>query len=669
MTNSRLPAVFLAVLALSVASGAQSPGQQSAQPAPATQKPPAQPQEPPIRPDQQPTFRTGINFVRVDVIVSDKKGTPLADLKMTDFEVTEDGKPQTIEQFKFVKLDGGNNPGDAPPTQIRSRFEEETEAARDDVRMFIIFFDDYHVRLGSSLAVKGPLTKFIQQSLGPSDLVAIMYPLTPLDGIALTRNHNSIISAINKFEGRKFRYDPRNEFEEKYAQYPTEIVEQIRNQVTMTAMRGLATRLGALREGRKAIIFVSEGFVTMLPPQMRNPIATMPGMGNPRARDPFAGVNDSREETAQFMASVDLLSQMRDVYDAANRNNAAIYALDPRGLAVNEFDINEGINRQTDAKALQATQDTLRVLAEETDGRAIVNRNDLAKGLEQVVRDSSAYYLIGYNSSQAPSDGKFHEIKVRVKKPGVDVRARKGYWAPTVDDTARAIAGPRPEAPKPVQQALASLAAPGGRSGGRYVRTWIGTSRAANGKTQVTFVWDIALAAADATASARSLGAPPASGPQRVVFDAPPGKLELRISVEGAGGAGVLDTEIRDLVIPDLTTPDPALSTPRVFRARTAREFQMVTRDADAVPVATREFSRTDRLLLRFDVYGSEPATAALLNRNGQKMAEIPIAAATTGGTHQIDFALAAVAPGEYLVEVSVKGSEQKELIPIKVVS
>ena len=77
-------------------------------------------------------------------------------------------------------------------------------------------------------------------------------------------------------------------------------------------------------------------------------------------------------------------------------------------------------------QALQSSQDTLRVLAGETDGRAIVNRNDLDAGLRQIVRDSSAYYLLGYNSTQAPTDGKFHAIKVRVKRPGARrcVRAR-----------------------------------------------------------------------------------------------------------------------------------------------------------------------------------------------------------------------------------------------------
>ncbi len=695
---TRVLAVLVLVTAFYQAGSAQQPAQ------PAQQQPPQQPAPAPpsgSQPDatQQPTFRTGINFVRVDVIASDKKGMPVADLTAKDFEVLEDGKPQTIEQFRLVKVSGNPEPGDAPARQIRSQYDEETEAARDDVRLFVIFFDDYHTRVGSALAVKEPLIRFVQTQIGPNDLVAIMYPLTPLDAITVTRNHRSIVSAIQKFEGRKFRYDPRNEFEQQYSQYPTEVVEQIRNQVVMTALRGLSTRLGSLREGRKAIIFVSEGFTTMLPPQMRDRNAQLPGLGNPNARDPFAGENSSREETAMAFSTADLLSQMRDVWDAANRNNAAIYSLDPRGLAGSEFGIEENISITTDARYLQASQDSLRTLSSETDGRAIVNRNDLAKGLEQMVRDSSAYYLIGYNSSQAPNDGKFHEIKVRVKRPGIEVRARKGYWAPTKDDTARAIAGPKPEAPKAVQQALASLGTPGGRSGvgSRYVNTWIGTSRAENGKTRVTFVWEpappapgvrrdtpgrVTLLAANsegdlvfrgrvpdaATASAVPTAggaAGAASGPQRVVFDAAPGKMELRISVEDATGGGVLDNETRDITVPDLTSPDPSLSTPRVFRARTARDFQMTSRDPDAVPVATREFLRTDRLLIRFDAYGADAPAAMLLNRNGQKMSDLPVAPTTIGGTHQIDFGLGGIPPGEYLIEIRV--GEAKELIPMKV--
>ncbi len=662
------------------------------------QQPP--PQEPGQAP-QTPTFREAINFVRVDVIVTDGKQQPVMDLTQADFEVLEDDKPQTVEQFRLIKIDGNVRPGDPPPREIRNRNDEETEAAREDVRLFLFFFDDYHTRLGNSLSVKEPLTRFVQTQLRPTDMVAIMYPLTPVDGISFTRNHASIVSAINKFEGRKFRYEPRNQFEEQYARYPTEQVEFIRNDVVMTALRGASTRLGSLREGRKALIFVSEGLTAMLPPQMRNMDASMPGVfTNPVARDPTAGENNPREDTARFFAQSDLYSRMRDVFTAANRNNTAIYSLDPRGLATGEFQIDEPVGPNQDRAALQFTQDTLRTLASETDGRAIINRNDLAGGLSQVVRDSSAYYLIGYTSATQP-DGKFHDIKVRVKRRGIEVRARKGFWAASVDDAVRASAPP-PEAPRAIQNALASIAT--SVQSGKYVRTWIGTERAENGKTRVTLVWEplpqlpgvrrdpagrVALLAADdkgdlvfrgrSPDAALASAAPPtglpsasaASGPQRLVFDSPPGSIELRMSVEAAGGGGVLDQEVRKIAVPDFTSPEAVISTPRVHRARSVRELQTVAGDPAAVPVAGREFSRTERLLIRFDVYGGGTPSAVLMNRTGQKMSDLPITPAKVGGTHQIDMGLNAIAAGEYLVEITVKGAttETKELVAVRVTS
>ncbi len=118
------------------------------------------------------------------------------------------------------------------------------------------------------------------------------------------------------------------------------------------------------------------------------------------------------------------------MFDACNRNNTSIYALDPRGLSVGEFDVSTNISMRTSQSYLNASMDALRTLAENTDGRAIVNRNDLGAAMKQIIRDASAYYLVGY-TTQAPSDGKFHEIKVRVKRPGVQVRSRRGFWAYT----------------------------------------------------------------------------------------------------------------------------------------------------------------------------------------------------------------------------------------------
>ena len=137
--------------------------------------------------------------------------------------------------------------------------------------------------------------------------------------------------------------------------------------------------------------------------------------------------------------------------------------------------------------------ETLRTLAVETDGRAIVNRNDLTVGMKQIIKDTSGYYLLGYNSTFNGTDGKFHEINVNVKRPGVQVRARKGYWAFTAADAARALAPPTPALPKPVENALNSIAAPTSiRRAPSSCEQWIGTERGADGKTKVTFVWGAA---------------------------------------------------------------------------------------------------------------------------------------------------------------------------------
>ena len=171
-------------------------------------------------------------------------------------------------------------------------------------------------------------------------------------------------------------------------------------------------------------------------------------------------------------SNFDMQEDLRRIYQAANRNNVSIYAVDPRRLATSEFNIAENINQSTDRDYLNSTMDTLRVISEETDGRALLNRNDLALAMKQIVRDASAYYLLGYSSVAAPTDGKFHDIKVRIKRQGVQVRARKGYWAVSPADIERmAKVATKPELPKPVQNALATLAVP---TRMRVIRTWIG---------------------------------------------------------------------------------------------------------------------------------------------------------------------------------------------------
>src|SRR5688572_6567325 len=671
---------------------------------PGTAQQAAPPQNEPAAPPQtqqgqpQPTFRAGINYVAVDVIVTDRRDNPVVDLRKEEFEVFEDGKPQPIEEFRLVKIDSTAKPGDPVPRRIRSRDDEQAEASREDVRVFAILLDDYHTRKLTALGIKEPLTKFLQ-TLAPTDLVAVMYPLTPVSDLLFTNDHESIISAVQRFEGRKFDYVPRNRFEEQYSRIPPQDIERIRNDIVMDALSSVAVRMGSMRQGRKSIIFVSEGLTIMLPPQMQRLNAQDPI--DPRSAVAGAAVQDSpQQQSAEFFNQAMVDSKLREVYRDVNRNNVSIYSLDPRGLTPFEYDIDAvpggaSISFQTDRRALQMTQDTLKALSEQTDGRAIVNRNSLAEGLASVVRDSSFYYLLGYNSTQAQNDGKFHEIRVRVKRSGVEVRARKGYWALTAADVKR-VSSAAPTVAKPIMTALASIAP--SVQAGKFVRTWVGTERGTNGKTRVTLVWEplpvppgttrreqagrVSLLAANASGEMVFRGAAPeqaatpapatANGPQRLTFEVAPGKLEMRLTVQDAGN-GTLDQETKTIDVPDLTAPVAAISTPRVLRARTVREFQTLAADAAAVPTAGREFSRTERLLIRFDAYaaGNEQVqpTAILLNRAGTKVMDVPVAAAQAGGTHQINLSLASIPAGEYLVEIAVTSArgEAKELVPFRV--
>ena len=644
----------------------------------------ASPKPQPPSPTEQPIFRAGINTVRVDVIVTDNKGNPVTDLKLSDFEIQEDGKPQNPDTFRLIKVDTETAPA-YTQRGIRTRNDEETAAANENSRIFAFFLDDYHVMRDSSMAMRKPVIDFIANQLSPSDLVTVMYPLTPVDAAVLTRNHQGVINAVEKFEGRKYKYDPVNAVENGYVYRLTpDAIEMIRRQVTLGAIRGMCTKLGSLREGRKSLILLSEGFNATLPPQMRSTQAGGFGGGGTAGgnitRDPFAASNVN-EERAQFSASLDMNRELQDVWDACNRNNTSIYAVDPRGLAVGGFDITDNISIQTSQSYLNASLDTLRELADNTDGRAIVNRNDLAAGMKQIIRDSSAYYLVGYNSTQAPRDGKFHEIKVKVKRPGVQVRARRGYWAYTEEDVRRALAGPKPGPEPEITKALNSIAPMTNR---RYIRTWIGNDKGQDGKTRVTLLWEplpptpgvkreeprrVTVLATSANGDILYRGKVPAElaapGNGGIVrFEVPPGKVDMRLTIEG-DGTGTLDSEDRELVVPDLSAPEVILSTPKLWFARNAREFTALTTGVPPAPSATRDFRRTDRLLVRFDAYAPANAvttvTAQLLNQQGTKMIDVPVTKpAEAGQPYSIDLSLASFAAGQYLLEITANSEGHK---------
>ena len=443
--------------------------------------------------------------------------------------------------------------------------------------------------------------------------------------------------------------------------------------MSLSGLQALTIHLGGLREGRKSVIVLTEGYSNYVPPQLRDESAAG-GRVSSQRYDPFAGEN-RREQTGQFFEDGSMRQILMYVADTANKNNTSLYMVDPRGLAVFEYDMSTvPIGQRTDGRILRNLQDTMYLLAEQTDGRAIVNRNDVLPGLAQIVRDQSAYYLLGYTSADAPTDGKFHEIEVRVKRPDVRVRARKGYYALTEDNAARVLAPPKPDPPKAVDSALAALAEP---TRGRLVRTWVGTRRGANGKTKVTFVWEPVganqsqrgespsqvnlMAMSDSAAYFR--GQVPGRGNDlpRAEFEADPGALELNVAIEDEYG-DVIDRAVNELTIPDFTGTDVALSTPELLRAHNELAMRQLVADPDALPTASRFFRRTDQLLVRVEAYtpGDIPpvVTAQLLSQEGTSILELPTEQPSTGGPHQLRLSLAPFPRGDYVVEISAASGD-----------
>ena len=550
------------------------------------------------------------HLVQIDVSAINARGQAVLDLKPGDFELREEGAAQAVDRVRFV---------------------------RDEPRLVAVFRDEYHVDAGASARVRDAMTRFVDQDLSPQDLIVVMKPLDSILTIRLTSDRAEARRAIESFEGRKGNYEPRNAYERDYIAGTPPRIEAVRTQVALSAIHALAVHLGSRAdrrpsagsgrpepvEGRKTLIVVTEE------------------IGRPERR-----------------RGQEYLPTLETIVRSANRSNVSVYPLDPGDT--------------TRMAATDARADALRVLATETDGRTAAA--DLASGLKRAVADATDYYLLTYRSSR-PDDGKFRGVDVRVTRPGVSLRARKGYFGASPDEALRVallarINEPKPPVPAEPAPHVSTL-----------IRPWFGMSRGDGGKTRVTFVWEpathvpgervrhtarrlvLTALAADGTVLFEGPVAPtgpaaidePGTTPARAVFDAAPGRLRLRMAIQDVA-AQEIDRDVRELSIRDLRG-GVVLGTPEVLRARTAREFRTLD-VAAAVPVAAREFSRTERLLIRFAAYGPSGAaptvSAKLLGRMGHALRDRPVSLPSKAdGENAIDLPLAGFAAGDYTIELT----------------
>ena len=399
------------------------------------QQPPApsgDAQQPPAR------FEVNVNFVEVPTVVTDRNGEFVRGLSRDDFEVFEDGVRQTLSVFEFVDL-----PVRRPftPAYTTEPVEPDIHRTRPtfDGRLYILMLDDLHTSVFRTQAVRDTAKRFIEQGFSADDLGAVVYTSGRSNaGQELTDRRSLLLAAVERFQGRKlpsatseragvydlqrtragFRaaFDPDNAENADVGGINTrgreidepDAPERIYNaRAALSAMKQAAEWMRDVRGRRKALVLFSEGL----------------------EYDIYAPFSRSGGSLLLFDA--------RDAVAAAQEANLSIYAVDARGLTQFPREaINTVLSRDPDTpvgtalafqRELLMSQESMIGLADDTGGFAVVNTNDLAGGLDRIVRDNSTYYLLGYATDPDRSPGEFREIEVRVKRPELQVRARRGF--------------------------------------------------------------------------------------------------------------------------------------------------------------------------------------------------------------------------------------------------
>jgi VWFA-related protein len=361
-------------------------------------------------PRPQTTFRTGVDYVRADVVVTDGNDRPVTNLTKDDFEIVEDGQRQVIDDFEFVSVPTGSRfpdvtEPDAPAPDVATNAPPSTKS-----RLFALVIDDLHIVESEIVAVKQVMTDFIR-ALSPDDEVAVVF----VGHSNLSRNFTSdrkvLVQTVDRVrDALGFgldslgRYSPSNVIPGD----PRIMYEYARS--ADLVLKNVAMSLAGSSHPRRAIVYVTGGSI----------ISTTPGIG----------LNDFED--------------LQDAYNHARRADVPIYTLDPRGQVLPEDAIRGGIGsiggvdadpgqgpaqRASIVANIRRQQDRLSEIAVNTGGRAFTSQSDLTRAVREIVTENGSYYLLGYYPNPFKADGRFHTFGVHVTRPGVRVRARKGYVA------------------------------------------------------------------------------------------------------------------------------------------------------------------------------------------------------------------------------------------------
>jgi VWFA-related protein len=665
----------------------------------------AQQPPPPKPPAEQPpvTFKVEVNYVEIDAIVTDSQGNFVRTLTKDDFIVSEQGKPQRVSIASLVDIPVEKFD---PPLFKTKPIESDVRNNRKefDGRVFVLVLDDQFTSFSRSARVKAAASQFIERYMGANDVAAIVQTSgAKSTSQEFTGSRERLLRAANNFMGQKERGATLERIDEYYRTLgtgatgrprdPNDAYRAYRARTTYSVLQNLADYMGGMRGRRKAVVLFSEGIDYDVYDTFANSYAT------------------------------DVLQYSKDAIAAATRANVVFYAIDPRGLAgfedaaeIGSLPLDPSLNLGVGAlqRELQISQDSLRMLADETGGFAALNSNDFSKSFARIIQDNSSYYVLGYYSDDSKRDGRFRNLTVRVKQPGLDVRARKGYTAPRGRPPAGTAAPPGIAASVAMREALDSPVPVTGLSISAFAAPMMGTRSNASvlvvaevdgqalkfkevdGKSLkppqdgVLFANDIELAilamneegkvkdGAKDTAQLRLRAETYANVQKNGIrltrrLELPPGTYQLRIGArEGNGGA--IGSVMYELDVPDFSKADLSMggllltsaSSSRIPTANPDRDFKEILPGS---PTAVREFPSGDQLAIAVDVYDNKVATPhrveirttvtaddgnVVFNSTDERKSEELKGVNGTYG-HVATIPLTGVAPGRYVLRVEAK--------------
>ena len=635
------------------------------------------------------TFRAEINYVEVDARVVDATGAFVPGLTQGDFEVLEDGKPQQVSAFSFVNI-----PVERQQRPLFASAPIESDVQNNvtghDGRVYVLMLDDQHTHPLRAARTKAAARQFVLKYMGANDTAAVVFTSGRSDAAQeFTNSQRRLLAAVDKFAGRKLRSSTLERLDEEVRTRGTrqqgdrvdDLLDPERAltaRTTLDSIRNLATYLGGISGRRKAIIYFSEG------------------------------IDYDIQDVFNNRGATQVIDATRDAVAAATRANVAIYGIDARGLGAGADDLIEvqdlpqdaSLNLGTGAFLSEARlgQDSLRVLSQETGGFAVVNRNDLAANFERVVVDNSAYYLLGYYSTNERRDGKFRKIEVRVARSGVSVRARKGYAAArgkaesdktdgkTPPELRAALVSPLPMSDLPLAMAAAVFKG-ADQKGAVVISALVGGRDLDLTEKDGTFrnTIDIVVTAADYAGKSYpgdratlTLNMKPDSvqrlraGGFRILnqIDLPPGRYLLRVGArEGntsRAGSVTYDLDVPDFSKDKLSISGLALTSASSGLTPTARPKDPLAKMLPGPMTTYRDFTAGDELALFAEVYdnsGKQPhkvdIEATLRSEGGQAVfqtREEHDSSELAGGPGGYGFSarvpLKDVAPGLYVLRV-----------------